>query len=193
MEEDSIDVLDLFLASEETDLPLSTPWVVENVSPGKKSSTMADEDSSRDIQDLFDGETNQEVNQDDDYATSESSDDESTPEDVRKLTDEEIASMRVRELNRLLRNVPGNEAMKIRKRRRNLKNRGYAVTCRLRKQQEHEDLINENTSLRKQVDDGRWTLLRVSKEKEAFQKKYIELQQTFTLFKQRMEAPKKDA
>lgn len=193
MEEDSIDVLDLFLASEETDLPLSTPWVVENVSPGKKSSTMADEDSSRDIQDLFDGETNQEVNQDDDYATSESSDDESTPEDVRKLTDEEIASMRVRELNRLLRNVPGNEAMKIRKRRRNLKNRGYALTCRLRKQQEHEDLINENTSLRKQVDDGRWTLLRVSKEKEAFQKKYIELQQTFTLFKQRMEAPKKDA
>lgn len=193
MEEDSIDVLDLFLASEETDLPLSTPWVVENVSPGKKSSTMADEDSNRDIQDLFDGETNQEVNQDDDYATSESSDDESTPEDVRKLTDEEIASMRVRELNRLLRNVPGNEAMKIRKRRRNLKNRGYALTCRLRKQQEHEDLINENTSLRKQVDDGRWTLLRVSKEKEAFQKKYIELQQTFTLFKQRMEAPKKDA
>lgn len=186
-------MLDLFLASEETDPPLSTPWVVENVSPGKKSSTMADEDSNRDIQDLFDGETNQEVNQDDDYATSESSDDESTPEDVRKLTDEEIASMRVRELNRLLRNVPGNEAMKIRKRRRNLKNRGYALTCRLRKQQEHEDLINENTSLRKQVDDGRWTLLRVSKEKEAFQKKYIELQQTFTLFKQRMEAPKKDA
>ncbi|CAH3042613.1 unnamed protein product [Pocillopora meandrina] len=193
MEEDSMDLPDWFLASEETNLPFSCSWIVGNVSSAKKSSEMADRDDSRDIQDLFDGETSQEVHQDDDNATSESSDDESIPKDVKILNDEEIANMRVQELNRFLRNVPWDEAKKIRKRRRNLKNRGYALTCRLRKQQEQEDLINENTSLRKQVEDGRWSLLRALKEKETYKKKYMELQQSFTLFKQSMVTPRKDA
>ena len=193
MEEDSMDLPDWFLASEETNLPFSCSWIVGNVSSAKKSSEMADRDDSRDIQDLFDGETSQEVHQDDDNATSESSDDESIPKDVKILNDEEIANMRVQELNRFLRNVPWDEAKKIRKRRRNLKNRGYALTCRLRKQQEQEDLINENTSLRKQAEDGRWSLLRALKEKETYKKKYMELQQSFTLFKQSMVTPRKDA
>lgn len=188
-----MDFPDLFLASEETDLLFSCSWVVGNVSSAKKSSEMADRDDNRDIQDLFDGETSQEVHQDDDNATSESSDDESIPKNVKILNDEEIANMRVQELNRFLRNVPWDEAKKIRKRRRNLKNRGYALTCRLRKQQEQEDLINENTSLRKQVEDGRWSLLRALKEKETYKKKYMELQQSFTLFKQSMVTPTKDA
>lgn len=190
-----MDLPDWFLASEETNLPFSCSWIVGNVSSAKKSSEMADRDDSRDIQDLFDGETSQEVHQDDDNATSESSDDESIPKDVKILNDEEIANMRVQELNRFLRNVPWDEAKKIRKRRRNLKNRGYALTCRLRKQQEQEDLINENTSLRKQVEDGRWSLLRAlkEKEKETYKKKYMELQQSFTLFKQSMVTPRKDA
>ena len=188
-----MDLPDWFLASEETNLPFSCSWIVGNVSSAKKSSEVADRDDSRDIQDLFDGETSQEVHQDDDNATSESSDDESIPKDVKILNDEEIANMRVQELNRFLRNVPWDEAKKIRKRRRNLKNRGYALTCRLRKQQEQEDLINENTSLRKQAEDGRWSLLRALKEKETYKKKYMELQQSFTLFKQSMVTPRKDA
>lgn len=187
MEEDCTDVLDLYLASEVTDMLLDSPWAVESVLSGNHNK-MADEDDDRDIQDLFDGETNQEVDRDDDIASSESSDEESSPRDAKELTDQEIANLRVQELNKMLRNVPWDEAAKIRKRRRNLKNRGYALTCRLRKQQEQEDLINENTSLKKQVEDGKWMLLKVWKEKEAYKKKYVELQQSFTLFQQRMEA-----
>ena len=79
---------------------------------------------------------------------------------------------------------PRRPRAKIRKRRRNLKNREYSLSCRLRKQREHEDLINENTSLKKQLEDGKWKLIKVWKEKEAYKTKYLQLQQYLTKSKQ---------
>jgi len=100
---------------------------------------MAGDNDERDIQDLFDGVTNPEVDQDDDNASSRSWGVGLSTIGVKEITDQEIANLPVQELNKLLRNVPREEAARIRKRRRNLKNRGYSLSCRLRKHQRHND------------------------------------------------------
>jgi len=143
---------------------------------------MGDDNDVRDIQDLFDGTciTSLEVDQDDDQASSRPWGEEPSTIDVKEITDQEIANLRVQELNKLLRKVPWQEAARIRKRRRNLKNRGYSLRCRLRKQREQKDLINENTSLKNQLEDGKWKLLKTWKEKEAYKRKYLQLQKCFT-------------
>ena len=179
MEEDYNDMPDLLLASEATIPIFDSPWGEEC----DLSVNMADADEDHDIQDLFNGETNLEGDQDDDNRSVESWDEEPSASDAKEITDEEIANLPVQELNKFLRNVPWKEAARIRKRRRNLKNRGYSLSCRLRKQREHEDLINENTSLKKKLEDGKWKLLKMWKEKEAYKRKYLQLQKCFTLRK----------
>ena len=187
MEDDCGAMLNLYLDSEETNALFDSSWTKESVLCGSINK-MADDQDDHDIQELFDGETNPEVDlvseDDDSNMSSGFWGEESSRRGENEITDEEIANLRVSELNKYLRKVPWNEAARIRKRRRNLKNRGYALTCRLRKQQEHEDLINENTSLKKQVEDGKLKLLKVWKEKEAYKRKYQQLQQTFALQKQ---------
>ena len=177
-------MLDLRLVSEATIALLDSPWSEADVS----SENMADVDEDHDIQDLFNGETNAEVDQDSDNTSLEFWDEGPSTPDAKEITDEEIANLRVQELNKILRNVPWDKAARIRKRRRNLKNRGYTLRCRLRKQREQEDLINENTSLKKQLEDGKWKLLKVWKEKEAYKRKCLQLQKSFTVPKQGMEA-----
>ena len=187
MEDDCGDLLNLYFASEATSTLFDSSWTEESVL-SESNNKMADNPDDQDIQDLFDGETSLDVDQDDGDTSSVSGDDESSSRDAKEITDEEIANLRVSELNKYLRKIPWDEAARIRKRRRNLKNRGYALTCRLRKQQEHEDLINENTSLKKQVEDGKWKLLKILKEKEAYKRKYLQLQQSLAVPKQGMEA-----
>ncbi|XP_020616851.1 transcription factor Maf-like [Orbicella faveolata] len=185
MEEDYSNMPDLFLASEATIAIFDSPWSEEF----DLSANMASVDEGHDIQDLFNGETNLEGDQDDDNRSVESWDGgPSTPDAKAVITDEEVANLPVQELNKLLRNVPWEEAARIRKRRRNLKNRGYSLSCRLRKQREQEDLINENTSLRKKLEDGKWKLLKVWKEKEVYKRNYLQLQKYFTEHKQGMES-----
>ena len=49
------------------------------------------------------------------------------------LTDDDLVKLSIRDLNRRLKTLPKPEAYKIRKRRRSLKNRGYATSCRQRR------------------------------------------------------------
>lgn len=135
----------------------------------------------RDVQDLFDGETTNEAN---DFSSESETESLYHPPDVKEISDEEIQSLRVQELNKLLRDLPRDEAARIRKRRRNLKNRSYALTCRLRKQREHEDLINENISLKRQLEDERKKLKNVWNEKEEYKRKNAQLQRAFDVHKQ---------
>ena len=170
MEENCTDLLDFFLTKETQNIPfIGSPWSGESVLP-ENDKYMVDDDE-RDIQDLFDG-VDPEVPNNDDGASSASEGESVGPREAKQISDEEIRNLRVKELNNLLRNIPSEEAVKIRRRRRNLKNRGYALTSRLKKQREHEDLINENTLLKKQLEDGKWKLLKVWNEKEAYKKKY---------------------
>ena len=175
MDVDCNNMLDLCLGSE------TTATLFESVGPNEytfctNNNKMADDKDERDIQDLFDGATNLEVDQDDDNAFPGSWDEGPSSREVKEITDQEIANLPVQELNKLLRNVPWEEAARIRKRRRNLKNRGYSLSCRLRKQRVQEDLINENTSLKKELEDRKWKLLKLWKEKEAYKRKYMQLQ-----------------
>ena len=179
MEENALGILDFFLTNEAQNILLGSPW--------KEESVLSENDNDeRDIQDLFDG-TNPEVDNNDDDTSSESEAESLIPLEAKEISDEEIKNLRLKELNKRLRNIPWEEAAKIRKRRRNLKNRGYALNCRQRKQREHEDLMNENTLLKKQLDDGKWKLLKVWNEKEAYKKKYVQTQRAFAAYKQKIE------
>jgi len=188
MEENCTDLLDLILSNEAQNIFLGSPWDEESIlSQNNKIADDDDDDQSeRDVQDLFDG-VNPEVNNNDDDTTSESEGESVSPREAKEISDEEIKNLRVKELNKLLRNIPSEEAAKIRKRRRNLKNRGYALSCRLRKQRQHEDLINENTLLKKQLEDGKWKLLKVWNEKEAYKKKYAKAKRVLAAHNQKME------
>ena len=193
MDNDYTDMPNLFLTDEEQNVFIGSSWIEEPVLPDKDNN-MAACDVQRDIQALFNGEAHPEVesnaddDDDDDDTASESESWCWSPPEAKEISDYEIKSLGVKELNKLLRNIPSDEAAKIRRRRRNLKNRSYALTCRLRKQQEHEDLINENTLLKKQLEDGKWKLFKVLNEMEAYKRKYLQAQQAFTTYKQMMEA-----
>jgi len=176
MDEDFNNMLDLYRDSETTTTLFDSVWPEEYILSANNNK-MADNDDERDIQDLFDGVTNPK----DENTSSSSWGEGLTTRDVKEITDRDIANLPVQELNKLLRSVPREEAARIRKRRRNLKNRGYSLSCRLRKQREQEDLINENTSLKKKMEDGKWKLLNVWKEKEAYKRKYLQLQKCFTV------------
>ena len=151
------------------------------------SANMADVHEDHDIQDLFNGETNLEGDLDDDSRSLESRVVGPSTPDVKGITDEEITNLPVQKLNKLLRHVPWEDAAKIRKRRRNLKNREYSLSCRLRKQREQEDLINENNLLKKQLEDGKWKLIKVWKKKEVYKRKYLQMQKYLAEHKQGME------
>lgn len=139
-----------------------TPWSVHNSLFEENFKS----DSDDDISHLFDGGGN-----DEDLISNPG-----TPRQIEELSDEEIKNLRVQELNKLLRGIPREEAAKIRRKRRNLKNRGYALTCRKRRQQVQEDLFNENQLLKKQLEDDRQKLCRVLKERSLYKKKLLQLQ-----------------
>lgn len=87
------------------------------------------------------------------------------------ITDEELVHMTVRELNRQLKasGLTKIEMVKMKQRRRTLKNRGYAASCRNKRLEQRDDLEgersivvqeisrlrHENKALESQVDDLR--------------------------------------
>lgn len=170
-------MFNLYLASEGQRIT-ELPWT-ERADLFEENIISVGED--RDVQDLFDGETTNEANG---FSSESESETFYHPSDVKEISDEEIQSLRVQELNKLLRDLPRDEATRIRKRRRNLKNRSYALTCRLRKQRKHEDLMNENASLKRQLENERRKLKNVWNEKEEYKKKYAQLQSAFDTHKQ---------
>ncbi|KAL9974268.1 hypothetical protein ACROYT_G011285 [Oculina patagonica] len=183
MEGNFDDVFDLYLTGEGQRI-LEPPWT-ERASLFERNNycNTGAIGEDRDIQDLFDGETTNNLKANDSSSESET-ENLLPPRDAKEISDKEIQGLRVQDLNKLLRDLPRDEAAKIRKRRRNLKNRSYALTCRLRKQREHEDLMNENTSLKRQLEDERRKLRNVWNEKEEYKRKYVQLQRAFTVYKQ---------
>jgi len=143
---------------------MDTPWSVENLLFEKV-------DSDNDIADLFNGGGKDEGFDEEDVISNPG-----TPRNIEEISDEAIENLRVPELNKLLRGVPRDEAVKIRRKRRNLKNRGYALRCRMRRQQFQEDLFNENQLLKRQLEDDKEKLRKVLKERNIFKKKFLQLQ-----------------
>lgn len=70
---------------------------------------------------------------------------------VKGLTEEQLVSLSARDLNRLCRDMPEDIIKQLKKRRRTLKNRGYAYNSRVRRVSQKNVLEKERDDLRKQL------------------------------------------
>lgn len=96
------------------------------------------------------------------------------------LTDEELVTLSVRELNRRLQGCSRGVATKLKHKRRTLKNRGYAQNCRSRRMQQRSDLEVENCKLRNKLSEVLHEMRRLVKERDVYKKQAQLVQQQYT-------------
>ncbi|KAJ3653838.1 hypothetical protein Zmor_013070 [Zophobas morio] len=82
------------------------------------------------------------------------------------LNDEMLMTLSVRELNKRLHGCPREEVVRLKQKRRTLKNRGYAQNCRSKRLQQRHDLEQTNRSLQSELHRLKIELARVSQERD---------------------------
>ncbi|KAK5866330.1 hypothetical protein PBY51_020530 [Eleginops maclovinus] len=92
------------------------------------------------------------------------------------LTDDELVTMSVRELNQHLRGLTKDEILQLKQRRRTLKNRGYAASCRVKRVTQKEELEKQKTVLQQEVDKLANENASMRVELDALRSKYEALQ-----------------
>ena len=70
---------------------------------------------------------------------------------IQKLTEEQLVSLSARDLNTICRDLPEDVVKQLKKRRRTLKNRGYAYNSRVRRVSQKNQLEKERDELQKQI------------------------------------------
>lgn len=83
-----------------------------------------------------------------------------------KIADELLTTLTVRELNKRLHGCPREEVVRLKQKRRTLKNRGYAQNCRSKRLQQRQDLEKTNRQLHNDLNRIKMELHRVCQERD---------------------------
>ncbi|XP_068084354.1 transcription factor MafK isoform X3 [Anabrus simplex] len=107
-----------------------------------------------------------------------------SPGPVLDISDDELVSISVRDLNRQLklRGLTRDEIVRMKQRRRTLKNRGYAASCRIKRIEQKDDLETEKSQEYRDMDAMQDENIRMREEVEAMHTKYEALK-TFAALK----------
>ncbi|XP_077475431.1 transcription factor MafK-like isoform X2 [Stigmatopora argus] len=97
-------------------------------------------------------------------------------ENGTSLTDDELVAMSVRELNQHLRGLTKEEIVQLKQRRRTLKNRGYAASCRVKRVTQKEELEKQKAQLQQEVHKLASENAGMKAELDALRSKYEALQ-----------------
>lgn len=89
------------------------------------------------------------------------------------LNDELLMTLSVRELNKRLHGCPREEVVRLKQKRRTLKNRGYAQNCRSKRLQQRQDLEITNKTLQSELHRLRTELNRVSQERDLLRQQLL--------------------
>lgn len=84
------------------------------------------------------------------------------------LDDEQLISLSVRELNKRLHGFPREEVVRLRQKRRTLKNRGYAQNCRTKRLARRHELESRNRILQAEANRLRQELERACQERDFY-------------------------
>ena len=91
------------------------------------------------------------------------------------VPDQELRKISVKELNQKLKGLPKNVVSVVKKRRRTLKNRGYAHSCRIKRMEEKSNLQRSKAELEQMIAELQNQLTAVTAEKEKYKNNYNNL------------------
>jgi len=95
-----------------------------------------------------------------------------------EITDDELVTLSVRDLNCRLKGLPKQQVSKLKQRRRTLKNRGYAQNCRTKRMVQKDDLVKTNDYLRRQISSLQRQLYGVQNERDSYKRELARLRQS---------------
>lgn len=96
-------------------------------------------------------------------------------ESVTQLSDEKLEKMSIQSLNKQFRQLPEALVLKLRKRRRILKNRKYALKCRKKDSEKTGNITEENANIEMEIFKAKQELRKVASERDEYKMKYTQL------------------